>query len=229
MALSPFVLPDFFKFRRKNDGRFSLKISDLYPQIRDKTFGTGFDRHYVYHVAWAIRKVLEAKPLFHTDISSSLYFCSTLSAVLPVKFYDYRPAGLKLSGLVCEKADLTKLFFSDGSIQSLSCMHTIEHIGLGRYGDPIDPMGDQKAAAELCRVLAPGGSLLVVTPVGQARIEFNAHRIYTYEQVLALFPNLSLEEFYFIPEHSGDPKTNPDPSIVKSSHYACGCFKFTRK
>ncbi len=49
-----------------------------------------------------------------------------------------------------------------------SCMHTIEHIGLGRYGDPLDAVGDQTALSELQRVVAPGGSLLIVVPVATA-------------------------------------------------------------
>jgi hypothetical protein len=59
-------------------------------------------------------------------------------------------------------------------------MHVIEHIGLGRYGEALDPDGDLKAIRELVRVLAAGGNLLVVVPVGRPRIQFNAHRIYDY-------------------------------------------------
>jgi SAM-dependent methyltransferase len=227
---SPFILKDYLLFIKKKNKRFKVSIGDFYPQVRDKTFATGFDRHYVYHVAWAVRKVLEIKPEFHTDISSSLYFCSTTSAMVPTKFYDYRPANLKLDGLVCDKADLTKLHFADNSIKSLSCMHTIEHIGLGRYGDPIDPDGDIKAINELKRVLAPGGSLLFVVPIGQPKIEFNAHRIYSYEMVLNLFSGLNLKEFYLIPEleKDGNPIYNASKEQADNQKYACGCFWFIK-
>ena len=168
--------------------RFKLSVKNWYPQVFDKTLTTGFDRHYVYHTAWAARKVKTINPTVHTDIASSLYFPSIVSAFIPVEFYDYRPAPLVLSNLSTKHADLTKLHFASNSITSLSCLHTIEHIGLGRYGDPIDPDGDKKACHELSRVLAPGGSLLFVTPVGkEAVIQFNAHRIYTYELVMRLF------------------------------------------
>jgi hypothetical protein len=110
-------------------------------------------------------------------------------------------------------------------------MHTIEHVGLGRYGDPIDPDGDIKAAVELARVVKKGGSLIFVTPVGKSKIYFNAHRIYSYDQVLALFPSLELREFSLVPDDfkkSGLIK-NADKTLVKDQSYACGCFWFVKK
>lgn len=231
IAYAPLVLVDYWHFKNKDtESRFNYNWRTFYPQIFDKTKLTGFDRHYVYHTAWAARKVKEINPLRHTDIASSLYFPGIVSAFVPVDFYDYRPAPLHLSNLKTEHADLTNLHFADNSLSSLSCLHTIEHVGLGRYGDPIDPEGDIKACRELSRVLAPGGSLLFVTPVGQrATIQFNAHRIYTYELVLKLFPNLKLKEFSYIPEHGTDGiRENANPSELQNETYACGCFIFTK-
>lgn len=230
ITLSPFILKDYFSFLLKKDSRFSLSIFDFYPQIKDKTIKTGFDRHYVYHTSWAVRKVKEFNPIEHVDISSTLYFCGTLSAFIPVKFYDYRPAQLKLSNLTSEHTDLTKLHFESNSIESLSCMHTIEHIGLGRYGDPIDPLGDIQACLELQRILRPGGQLIFVTPTGKSKIEFNAHRIYSFEQVIALFPDLQLKEFSLVTDlpEQGDLIENANPEIVKSQNYGCGLFVFKK-
>ncbi len=230
-ALSPFVLRDYFLFiRHKSPNRFSVKLTDFYPQIKDKTITTGFDRHYVYHTSWAARKVRDTAPKVHVDISSSLYFSGIVSAFVPVDFYDYRPAQLKLSGLQSKEADLSRLHFADNSISSLSCMHTIEHIGLGRYGDPIDPLGDITACSELSRVLAQDGRLIFVTPVGRPKIEFNAHRIYSYEQVLALFPDLKLVEFSMVTDttEQGDFIEHADPALVQTQSYACGCFVFKK-
>lgn len=232
IILSPFIISDYFKFRKANtDERFKLAFQDFFPQIFDRTKLTGFDRHYVYHTAWAARKVKEIAPTKHVDIASSLYFPGLVSAFIPVEFYDYRPAPLHLSGLTTDHADLTELHFASDSIASLSCLHTIEHIGLGRYGDPIDPAGDIKACRELARVLAPGGHLLFVTPVGkESLIQFNAHRIYTYDLVLNLFPDLELKEFSYIPEYGTDGiREHANPDELKNETYACGCFVFTKK
>ncbi|WP_230383749.1 DUF268 domain-containing protein [Pedobacter endophyticus] len=150
---------------KQTDKRFVLDSKDLYPCLSDATTYTGFDRHYVYHPAWAARIIKANNPKKHIDISSTLHFCSILSAFIPVEFYDYRPAKLYLTGLKALGGDLLNLPFADRSVYSLSCMHTVEHIGLGRYGDPLDYDGDKKAIDELKRVLAPGGNLLFVVPL----------------------------------------------------------------
>jgi SAM-dependent methyltransferase len=106
-------------------------------------------------------------------------------------------------------------------------MHTIEHVGLGRYGDEIDPAGDIRAINELKRVLKPDGNLLFVTPVGKPRIEFNAHRIYSFQQVVEYFSPLRLKEFSLIPD-AGGLVINADPNMVKDQQYACGCFWFKK-
>ena len=121
----------------------------MFPTLLDRTATTKFEPHYIYHPAWAARVVAKINPAKHVDIASTLHFSTIISAFLPVEFYDYRPAILNLPGLVSKHADLTKLHFADNSIESLSCLHTIEHVGLGRYGDPIDPTGDVTACKEL--------------------------------------------------------------------------------
>src|SRR5215471_14523587 len=99
------------------------------------------------------------RPDYHVDISSIVNFSAIVSAFIPVDFYEYRPASVTLSNFHSGKADLLRLPFSDMSLGSVSCMHVIEHIGLGRYGEALDPDGHLKAIRELVRVLAAGGNL----------------------------------------------------------------------
>jgi hypothetical protein len=214
-----------------NSNRFNVPWKDRLPCLTDNTPFTGFDAHYVYHLAWAARKVSQIKPEIHYDISSSLHFCSIVSAFIPVKFYDYRPANLYLSNLSSNHADIKSLPLGDNSIQSLSCMHTVEHIGLGRYGDPIDPEGDIKGIAELKRVLAPGGNLLFVVPIGkEAIVAFNAHRIYNYSQIISYFNNFELIEFSLICDDPSldDFIENAEPKLSEQCSYGCGCFWFKK-
>ncbi len=211
--------------------RLPVRWEDRNPRFGDDTAATSFDRHYVYHPAWAARIVQRIAPAEHIDISSTLHFCSMLSAFVPTRFYDYRPADLRLSGLRSDRADLMQLPFADGSVHSLSCMHTVEHIGLGRYGDPLDPEGDLKSIAELKRVTAPGGHLLFVVPVGAPRIQFNAHRIYGHAQVLAAFEGFELREFALVPDkpEDGGLIINATAQQSDQQRYGCGCFWFMKK
>jgi hypothetical protein len=161
------VGPDYLALKQASNGRrrFTLRLVDLKLCLKDATATTGFDRHYIFHTAWAAGILAKSKPKVHTDISSSLYFVANVSAFVPIRFLDYRPANLGLSGVMEEAVDLLNLSFADDSISSLSCMHVVEHIGLGRYGEPIDYDGDLQAAKELARVLAIDGQLLFVVPI----------------------------------------------------------------
>lgn len=208
--------------------KLSCNWKDIYPCLGDKTETTGFDAHYIYHPAWAARIVKEINPVKHIDISSTLHFCSILSAFIPVEFYDYRPAHLNLNNLISLKADLTDLLFESDSIDSLSCMHTIEHIGLGRYGDPIDPDGDIKAINELKRVVKKGGSLLFVTPVGNPKILFNAHRIYNPTMILNYFDGFELKDFSLVTDQN-EFIEKAELREGSSQSYGCGCFWFIKK
>jgi len=224
---------EFLIFSRVNKAknRFTLNVSDIKPCIFDNTPFTAFDRHYVFHTAWASRVLARHKPEFHVDISSSLYFVTSISAFINTKFYDYRPASLRLSGLETESIDLMSLSFASNSIQSLSCMHVVEHIGLGRYGDALDHDGDLTAINELKRVLAVNGRLLFVVPIGsRSHIQFNAHRVYTYSQILSIFKDFMLEEFALIPDNpsDGDLVFWPDDVMLARQNYSCGCFLFRK-
>lgn len=218
----------FEAFRQASEaqgGRLPVRREDIHPQLHDATTGTAFDRHYLYHPAWAARILARTRPAEHVDISSILHFSTLLSAFVPTRFYDFRPAAVHLDGLTTGAADLLSLPFEDGSVASLSCMHVLEHIGLGRYGDPLDPDGDLKAIRELVRVLAPGGNLLVATPVGAPRVQFNAHRVYDHERFAEAFAPLELIEFALIPEHGEEGLVvAPPPERARAETYGCGCF-----
>jgi SAM-dependent methyltransferase len=228
-------LNSLLSFRKRISGspRFPWRWTSLYPVLDQATSDTAFDRHYTFHPAWAARILAKLRPDTHYDISSAIFFSTLVSAFIPVRFYDFRPAALHLSDLFCGQADLLNLAFQSNSIGSLSCMHVVEHVGLGRYGDPLDPDGDLKAIAELKRVVRPGGHLLFVVPIGgQAQILFNAHRIYTADMIRHYFEDhFDLKEFALIPENAadGDLVIHPDPGLLSQQYYGCGCFYFVKR
>jgi len=226
-------IKEFLAFRRlsqKSQHRFPLRWRDRYPCLKENITQQDIEPHYTYHPAWAARIVAQVRPAVHVDISSSLSFCTILSAFVPVKFYDYRPTKLNLDNMTSEAADLLQLPFESGSVTSLSCMHVVEHVGLGRYGDNPDPEGDLKAISELKRVLSPGGSLIFVVPIGKPKILFNAHRIYSFDQIEEYFSDMKMKEFSLITEDNakGGLLRNSTRERADQETYGCGCFWFMK-
>lgn len=232
--LTPKFLHHYINFKNKSPEhpRFELQIKDIIPILGDWNSRESFDEHYVYHIAWAIRKVRELNPKIIADFSSSHYFVAVVSSFTKVDSFNYRKSRLVLDNVNQYVNDLTSLKMQNASLDFITCMHVIEHVGLGRYGDCLDYDGDKRVANELDRVLSIGGTLLLVLPVGEkARICFNAHRIYTYELVLSMFRSFNLIEFAYIsdkPDHAY-LKRYQDSSIVGHDFYGCGCFHLVKK
>jgi len=202
-----------------------------FPCLNDDSTITGFDTHYLYHVAWAIKKVLNSNVTHHVDISSSLNFCSSICSVVPTTFIDYRPANIFLDNLNCISGDLTDDDqWLHNKFESVSCMHVVEHIGLGRYGDKLDVNGDIKAMNNLINIIKTTGRLLFVVPIGKPQIFFNAHRVYSAQWITKFFERrMKLKEFYFIPGPIElKPILNCDFSYTENFDYGCGCFEFIK-
>lgn len=193
-------IADYRRYKKINTNKhFSLKTEDLYPRIYDKTSTTPVDPVYFYQDAWCAKKIFENKPPRHFDIGSEIGMVGILSQFTPTTMVDIRPLPLLLENLSFIKGDILNLPFKDGEIASLSSICVLEHIGLGRYGDPLDSFGSEKAFKELIRVLSPGGSLYISVPVDKEnKVYFNAHRAFTRDYVLELSHGLKLEEEKYI-------------------------------
>lgn len=220
----------FVELASGKDERFALEWDERWVCLGDDVPRNGFDRHYLYHMAWAARKVADRMPTRHHDFSSHLHFASLVSAFVPTTLYEFRPPALELDRLTTDTADLTDLPMPDGSLDSVSTMHVVEHLGLGRYGDPLRPDADLAAMRELTRVLAPGGDLYFVVPVGKPRLAFNGCRVYSYQQITDYFSALDLAGFALIEddEIGGALIPDADPGLVAKQTYACGCFHFRK-
>jgi hypothetical protein len=197
------------------------------PQLWDRSTTSPYDPHYFFQDVWAARRVVERRPARHVDVGSRLDVVGFLTCLTQVVFVDIRPLEAELPNLTCIAGSVTELPFADQSEESVSCLHVAEHIGLGRYGDPLDPAGTRKAARELVRVVRPGGQLLFSLPVGRPRVEFNAHRVHDPLDVVEMFPDLELVEFSGV-DDTGTFAENRGLEELRGSRYACGLFRFTR-
>lgn len=174
-----------------------------------------------------MRCIVAQRSSRHLDVGSQVVFVNLLSAILPVTFVDYRPLKANVAGLTSCSGDILHLPFADESVASLSCLHVAEHIGLGRYGDPLNPDGTRQACAELRRVLAPGGNLYFALPVGRPRTCFNALRIHAPQTIISYFDGLELVEFSGVHDDGHFVKRVSLDTFANST-YACGLFWFRK-
>lgn len=211
----------YFNLSKKS----SPKLSPLsfYPILDEKTATTSFDPQYFYQGVWAFKRIKESKVKSHVDVGSEVRWVGLVSAITKVIFVDIRPFKTDLKDLLVKKGDILNLPFRDNSIHSLSCLHVAEHIGLGRYGDKLDPEGTKKACEELERILAVNGNLYFSVPVGKQRTHFNAHRIHPPRTIVEYFKDLKLIELSGVTD-SGRFIENIDINVLEDSKYACGFF-----
>lgn len=205
-----------------------IRLLDTVPCLGDRTETSPFDAHYFYQDIWAARNIYESQTKTHIDVGSRVDFVGFLTSFTEVTFVDLRPLPVHLKNFRSVKGDILQLPFENDSVSSLSCLHTAEHIGLGRYGDTLDPAGTKKACRELARVLGRGGNLFFSLPVGKPRIQFNAHRIHAPRQIQEYFSDLELVEFSGINDQ-GEFLRHIDPSSFENANYSCGLFRFTKR
>jgi SAM-dependent methyltransferase len=173
---------------------------EYYPCLLDNVMFTPLDPTYFFQDSWAAKHIFSLAPDHLYDVGSSAKTIGILSQFTPITMVDIRPLTLTLPNLFFIEGSILELPFEDSSIGFLSSLCVIEHIGLGRYGDPIDPFGSEKAIAEIKRVLKIGGVFLFSVPVdSENKVYFNAHRAFTREYVLELFDDFQLldEKYHY--------------------------------
>jgi len=208
--------------------RFRL---NLVPTLSDLYAESGTARgHYFHQDLWAARHVHARNPRRHVDVGSRLDgFVAHLLTFRDVEVIDIRTLSSSVRGLRFVQADMMNPVGPSLIADSVSCLHALEHFGLGRYGDPVDLNGWRKGLRNLAGIVAMDGTLLLSVPIGRQRVEFNAQRVFDPATIVAEATELglSLHTFSFV-DDQGDFHEDRRIDEAVDLDFGCGCFAFER-
>lgn len=226
----PIYYRNWLSYENMSYSKFPITWKDRHFTSFDRFYAAGEpESHYFLQDIWAARRILGLGVSEHVDVGSRLDgFVGHLLLNLPVTYIDIRHLSTYIDNLHFVRGSIANLPLPDRSCGALSCLHVIEHIGLGCYGDVVDAMGHINAAHELSRVLKPGGSLFVGTPVGRERLCFDAHRIFDPETVVEIFNSLELVKFDLIDDEGLQIFENASFEKARDCVYGCGLFHFVK-
>lgn len=176
---------------------FKINENDLHPIIEDKYEEMGCINDYFWQDLWAAKLIFKNAPAEHYDIGSRLdgFLAHILAMNIPLRVIDVRPFPQEIENMQTIVDDATEMKeFEDDSIESLSALCSLEHFGLGRYGDKVDPEACFKAFNNIQRKMKSGGKLYISVPIGRERVQFNAHRIFYASTIIKTFNQMKLIE-----------------------------------
>jgi SAM-dependent methyltransferase len=234
----PEFLRDLRAFRKGYSGPMVLN-----PCFGDRYTESGTTRsEYFWQDLIVARSIFEAQPQKHVDVGSRIDgFVAHVASFREIEVFDIRPISATIPGVVFRQANLMSeesitAYTEDlkGYCDSISCLHAIEHFGLGRYGDPIDPQGYLRGISNLSRLLKPGGRCYLSTPIGRQRVEFNANWVFNPATIInaAAKHGLVLVELSALDQQGGrQTLDHPDAAALaplQESTYHLGIFTFSK-
>jgi SAM-dependent methyltransferase len=233
----PFYIRDFSKLKNQKgqDSTFFFGPRSIILGERFSESGT-MSGHYFHQDLFVARKIFNDNPDRHVDVGSRTDgFVAHVAVFRKIEVLDIREQLCKVKNVSFRKADLMKLPEDmTNYCDSISALHSIEHFGLGRYGDPVNYFGYLKALENIAKILKSGGKFYFSVPIGPQRIEFNAHRVFSIKYLITILEtDFILKTFSYV-DDVGDfhEEVSLTPETIETSYsckYGCGIFEMIKR
>ena len=229
---------DFQKLKKSNIDNNEFPFGSFFPCIHDKYESSGIAKgHYFFQDLFVANSIFLNSPNRHIDIGSRIDgFVAHVASFRKIKVVDIRALNSNIDNLEFIQADLMSELPHEliEASDSVSCLHTIEHFGLGRYGDPINANGHLIGFYNLISILRPKGLLYFSTPIGPQRIEFNAHRVFSISYLInKMFAGfVTIKSFSYVDDHGNFHKhVDLNEELINTNFgctYGCGIFELVK-
>lgn len=206
-----------------------------YPQLFDVDESASNLGEYFWQDLFVASRLRQSKTSSHADVGSRVDgFIAQLSHFTPVVLFDLRPLSNIIPNVTAIQADINHIPSEfQACFDSVSCLHTLEHIGLGRYGDPISLDDWPQAIRSLIQLLRPNGHLWISVPVGTPSVIYNAHRIFSPDDIpsICLKSGLEFASLAYVNSDGGvtvSTDIRADLSYLHSCNYHLAIYQFIR-
>lgn len=223
-------------FRYWSDFRDFRKLGGLihhrFPILIDYEAKAGAASGHYFHQDLLVASFIhKTNPARHIDIGSRIDgFVAHIASFRKIEVIDVRDLpNTGHSNIEFLKADLMISKPENISItDSISCLHAIEHFGLGRYGDPINPNGHLIGFNNILKMLKKGGVLYISFPIAEtSEVYFNAHRVFDPKEIFSWIDddiNVELLRFDYV-DDVGNLHENVDlMSYLCKLKFGCGIY-----
>jgi hypothetical protein len=233
-------LPSFFYdlWRFKKNYKGVLKFS---PCLHDRYEEAGVTKsEYFWQDLLVARFIRDAEPIKHVDIGSRIDgFVAHIASFREVEVFDIRPMSTAIPNITFRQIDIMNsnsfrdLYENEEYCDSLSCLHAIEHFGLGRYGDQINHQGYNNGIQNMAKLLGSDGLFYLSTPIGKERVEFNANWVFDPRTIIkiAIENNLKLKSLTIFSHDKGVYELDPNEKnllTLAEQNYNLGIFIFIK-
>ena len=227
----PKYLSQKFKFKKLGGNiTHNYMILDDYKASAGSASG-----HYFHQDLLVASFIKKENPIKHIDIGSRIDgFVAHVASFREIDVMDIRNLEISEHKNInfIQKDMMDKNSLEENITDSISCLHAIEHFGLGRYGDKIDINGHINGFNNIIKMLKSGGKLYISFPIGKRNeIHFNAHRVFHHNDIFnwnESLDNIILERFDFVDDRG---KLNLNKNLntdCKEIKFGCGIYTFQK-
>ena len=235
----PTYISNYRTFKQlSHSGCMPFEIGAKFPQLLDRNQKGGTAKgHYFHQDLLVASRIFLNKPIHHVDVGSRVDgFVAHVASFREIEVFDIREIDAEVRNIKFTQLDIMAPLAVEyqNYCMSLSCLHALEHFGLGRYGDKVDPDGYLTGLDNMVAMVKRGGTFYLSVPVGPQRIEFDAHRVFSVAYIDELFKarGLQIEQFSFVDDsgnlHENVPLTSRDMEQSFGCNYGCGIFEATK-
>lgn len=230
MKSFPRYLSDLSQFKKNYSGQLGYL-----PCLHDYQGSAGdVASEYFLQDLYVAQAIKRKNPQLHVDVGSRIDgFVAHVASFREVEVFDVRPMNsmrnITFKQLDFMDSEAVPVAYCD----SLSCLHALEHFGLGRYGDPLRIDGSVRGLTNLAKMLKPGGILYLSVPIGIERVEFNGHRILDPLSVVEIASDSGCDLRRLVFVQDGELREQHDMAKAlrkaRSDYYTLSMFIFIKR